>query len=158
MEKEFNTEIEQDIVDETEHIDTDGNITTPFSTKDIKVTNKIEIMSNLIKRLEFDEIDLNPDFQRNPDLWKRKKMSRLIESILLKLPLPVFYFDVSDPDKWIVVDGLQRLSTIKKFIVDKKLRLSELEFLTTLEGKKYDDLDRNLKRVIDETEFVTYQI
>ena len=32
MEKEFNTEIEQDIVDETEHIDTDGNITTPFST------------------------------------------------------------------------------------------------------------------------------
>lgn len=158
MEENIGIEIENEEYNETEVIDSEGNINTPFSTKDIKVTNKIEIMSNLIKRLEFNEIDLNPDFQRNENLWNKKKMSRLIESILLKLPLPVFYFDVSVPNKWIVVDGLQRLSSIKKFIVDKKLKLINLEFLTSLEGKNYDDLDRNLKRVIDETEFVTYQI
>lgn len=158
MNNKENIQIEEEKIEETEIADSDGNITTPFSTKDIKVTNKIEIMSNLIKRLEFNEIDLNPDFQRNENLWNKKKMSRLIESILLKLPLPVFYFDVSDPNRWIVVDGLQRLSSIKNFIVDKKLRLNNLEFLTSLEGKNYDDLDRSLKRVIDETEFVTYQI
>jgi hypothetical protein len=136
-----------------------GEITNPFSTKDIKITNAVITLSSLIKRLEFDEIDLNPDFQRNPDLWKGSEMSRLIESILLKLPLPIFYFDVSNPDKWIVVDGLQRLSTIKKFIIDKTLKLKNLEFLyEELNGKGYDDLDRAFKRVIDETQIVTYQI
>jgi hypothetical protein len=116
-------------------------------------------LSNLIDKLKFDEIDLNPDFQRNPDLWNQSKMSRLIESILLKLPLPVFYFDVSDPDKWLVVDGLQRLSTIKKFIDnDKPLKLKGLEFLNELDGKKYKELDRALIRTINETNIVTYQI
>ena len=50
MEKENNIEIEEEIIDEVEHIDDDGNITTPFSTKDIKVTN--EIRNELIKTPE----------------------------------------------------------------------------------------------------------
>ncbi|MFZ2889421.1 GmrSD restriction endonuclease domain-containing protein, partial [Sulfuricurvum sp.] len=57
-----------------------------------------------------------------------------------------------------VVDGLQRLSSIKKFMVDKKLKLQKLEFLSELNGKSYDDLDRNLKRVIEDTQLITYQI
>ena len=148
--------IEDDIVES----ETDGYITDPFSTKDIKISNAVISLSSLINRLKYEEIDLNPDFQRHANLWSATNMSRLIESILLKLPLPIFYFDVSDPDKWIVVDGLQRLSTIKKFIVDKerKLKLKNLEFLKELNGKSYDDLERNLKRIIDETQIVTYQI
>ena len=147
-------QIEEDIV----RSETDGYITDPFSTKDIKISNAVISLSSLINRLKYEEIDLNPDFQRHADLWRPTNMSRLIESILLKLPLPIFYFDVSDPDRWIVVDGLQRLSTIKKFVVDKKLRLKNLEFLKVLDGKSYDDLERNLKRIIDETQIVTYQI
>jgi len=136
----------------------DGNIINPFSTKDIKITNATVLLPSLINRLKHNEIDLNPDFQRNNNLWDKRKMSRLIESILLKLPLPVFYFDVSEPDKWIIVDGLQRLSTIQKFFVDKDLVLNHLEFLTDLNGLKYDDLDRSFQRVIDDTAFITYQI
>lgn len=158
MEKIEIIELENEKSINDDNIISDSNIINPFSTKDIKVTNATIALSSLISRLEYDEIDLNPEFQRNDNLWDRKKMSRLIESILLKLPLPVFYFDVTDPSKWIVVDGLQRLSTLKKFIVDKKLRLYNLEFLTQLNDKKYDDLDRSLKRVIDETQIVTYQI
>ncbi|MDQ6961743.1 MAG: DUF262 domain-containing protein [Mariprofundaceae bacterium] len=94
----------------------ESDITNPFSTKDIKITNAQILLPSLIRRLDHDEIDLNPDFQRHANLWDLHKMSRLIESILLKLPLPVFYFNVSNPDKWIVVDGLQRLivSLLKK--------------------------------------------
>ncbi|WP_151900489.1 DUF262 domain-containing protein [Sulfurimonas hydrogeniphila] len=147
-------EIEEDIVKS----ETDGYITDPFSTKDIKISNAVISLSSLINRLKYSEVDLNPDFQRHANLWSPTNMSRLIESILLKLPLPIFYFDVSDPDRWIVVDGLQRLSTIKKFVVDKKLKLKNLEFLKELDGKSYDDLERNLKRIIDETQIVTYQI
>ncbi|MEA3554124.1 MAG: DUF262 domain-containing protein [Campylobacterota bacterium] len=138
--------------------DLEENITKPFSTKDIKVTNSIVLLPSVINRLKYEEIDLSPDFQRNSDLWNKTRMSRLIESILLKLPLPVFYFDVSNPDKWLIVDGLQRLSTIKRFFVDKKLRLTNLEFLKDLEGKNYEELDRTFKRTIDDTELITYQI
>lgn len=153
-------EVEDEIIKEVddEQASTTDNITSPFSTKDIKVSNANISLASLVSRLNHNEIDLNPDFQRNANLWDRKKMSRLVESILLKLPLPVFYFDVSDPGKWIVVDGLQRLSTLKRFMLDKKLRLYNLEFLSELNNKNYDDLDRSLKRVIDETQIVTYQI
>lgn len=134
------------------------NIIKPFDTKSIKISNAVISLESLVKRLTFDEIDLNPDFQRNSDLWNRTKMSRLIESIILRLPLPIFYFDVSNSDKWIVIDGLQRLSTIKKFIVDKKLKLNNLEFLTDLNGKGYDDLGRSIQRIIEETQINTYQM
>lgn len=144
--------------EENEYESGDNVITNPFSTKDIAINNRIVVLPSLVTKLTHEEIDLNPEFQRNEDLWDRTKMSRLIESILLKLPLPVFYFDVSNPEKWIVVDGLQRLSSIKKFMVDKKLKLHNLEFLDELEGRNYDDLDRNLKRVIEDTQLITYQI
>ncbi len=140
--------------------ESDNVITNPFSTKDISINNRVIALSSLVDRLKYDEIDLNPEFQRNADLWDKSKMSRLIESILLKLPLPIFYFDVSNPDKWIVVDGLQRLSSIKKFMVDneKRLKLHDLEFLHELDGKSYDNLERGFKRILDETQINTYQI
>lgn len=150
-------DIELESPEENEY-ESDGEISSPFSTKDISINNRVLALSSIVDRLRYDEIDLNPDFQRNSYLWDKTKMSRLIESILLKLPLPIFYFDVSNPDKWIVVDGLQRLSTIQKFIVDKKLKLHNLEFLNELEDKSYDDLERSFKRVIDETQINTYQI
>ena len=148
------TSIEEDKVES----ETNGYITNPFSTKDIKITNQVFALPSLVNRLEHNEIDLNPDFQRHGNLWSATNMSRLIESILLKLPLPIFYFDVTNPDCWIVVDGLQRLSTIKKFMVDKTLKLKNLEFLKELEGYRYDDLDRGFKRVFEGTQIVTYQI
>lgn len=136
----------------------DGHIDSPFSTKDIKITNAVISLSSIVDRLKHNEIDLNPDFQRNANLWNKKQMSRLIESIILKLPLPVFYFDVTNPDRWLVVDGLQRLSTLKKFIIEESLTLNHLEFLDTLNGEKYSKLERSLKRIIDETQIITYQI
>jgi len=135
---------------------------TPFSTKDIKITNASITLFSLLNRLKYDEIDLNPSFRKDTPLWNKKKMSRFIESILLKLPLPILYFDVEDPDKWIVVDGVQRLSALKAFIYGDdntpKLKLTDLEFLTHLEGKTYEELERPLKRIIDTTEVITYQI
>lgn len=58
-----------------------------------------------------------PDFQRQGNLWPIEKQSQLIESVLIKLPLPAFYFDGSDDNKWLVVDGLQRLSAIKNLLL-----------------------------------------
>jgi hypothetical protein len=161
MKIEETNEIEEEIEnEEIENEETEKNklITSPFNTKDIKITPKTTSLDNIIKRLENEEIDLNPDFQRNGGLWDNSKMSRLIESIILRLPLPIFYFDISNNDKWIVIDGLQRLTTIKRFIVDKNLKLTNLEFLKEFQGKKFGDLERNIRRTIEETEIVTYQM
>ncbi len=62
--------IEEDlplIIDD--NVNSDGEIVNPFSTKDIKVTHVTIALSSLLNRLKYDEIDLNPDFQRNALLW-----------------------------------------------------------------------------------------
>lgn len=84
----------------------------PFNPAEINIVPKQDTLRNLIERLRHEEIDMATDFQRHAELWDHQKMSRLIESILIRFPLPAFYFDASNEDKWLVVDGLQRLSSI----------------------------------------------
>ena len=139
-----------DLTTDSEGGEVDLVMEDPFNPSDINIISKPDTLRNLIERLKFKEIDMNPDFQRHPDLWDSPKMSRLIESILIRFPLPAFYFDASDEDRWLIVDGLQRLSAIKKFVVDKKLKLSGLEYLEDFKGKCYDDLPRTYTRRIDE--------
>lgn len=129
-----------------------------FTSKDIKVNTSTIALSAVISRLNNDAIDLQPNFQRKAGLWDNTQMSRLIESIILQMPLPNFYFDVANPERWLVVDGLQRLSTIKKFVVDKQLKLVNLEFLTEYEGQTFSDLPRPIQRIIEQTQISTCQI
>lgn len=146
-------------IEEEEEID-DGTtiMSSPFDPKDIDIKTKTMSLDNLIKRLREDEIDLAPDFQRKSNLWGAVKQSRLIESLLIKFPLPAFYFDGSDDNKWLVVDGLQRLSSIKNYAVDNKMELTGLEFLTKLNGTKFLDLPRTYQRQIEEAEIIAYII
>lgn len=130
----------------------------PFNPAEINIISKPDTLRNIIERLKFDEIDMNTDFQRHADLWDNQKMSKLIESILIRFPLPAFYFDASNEDKWLIVDGLQRLSAIKKFVVDEKLKLYGLEYLKDFNGMKYKDLPRTYQRRIDECAITLFLI
>ena len=134
----------------------------PFNPALINIDTKTPSLDTLIKRMEQPEpeIEMNTEnyFQRKADLWDEEKQSRLIESILIRFPLPAFYFDGTIQKKWLVVDGLQRLSSIRNFVIKKVLKLVNLEFLTQLNGKGYDDLDRDLQRIIQEAQIVTYII
>ena len=138
--------------------DSDAPIEKPFNPKEINIKSKTMSLDNIIKRIRESEIDMAPDFQRKGDLWTPDKQSRLIESMLIKLPLPAFYFDGTEDEKWLVVDGLQRLSAIKNFVVDESLRLQGLEFLANIRGKTFSELPRNYRRMIEETEIVAYII
>lgn len=133
-------------------------VMVPFNPTDIDIVVEPKSLDALIERIRHEDIDMNTDFQRHAELWNNAKMSRLIESILIRFPLPAFYFDASEDDNWLIVDGLQRLSSIRKFVIKKNLRLSSLEFLTDLNGKNYNELHRTYQRRIKECPVTVYLI
>lgn len=145
---------------EYEDVSTGVIMEKPFNPNKIDITTKPLTIDLLIKRLKANpaEIDLEPAFQRKKDLWDTQKQSQLIESLLIKFPLPAFYFDGTDNNRWLVVDGLQRLSSLSNFMVNKTLRLKGLEFLNKLEGMGFDDLPRNMQRQIEEAQITAYII
>jgi len=157
--KEEDKELYREIPIDEEDIG-DNLMDDPFNPSKIDIDTKSPTLSLLITRLKSNppEIDLYPDFQRRDDLWDPGKQSRLIESILISFPLPAFYFDGTDDNKWLVVDGLQRLSSLRNFMITKSLALHNLEYLKNLEGEYFDGLPRTLQRKIEETQIVAYII
>ena len=137
----------------------ESNIRIPFNPADIKMDTQTVNLGSVIEMLEFGEINLKPDFQRSADLWSPTQKCRLIESILLGIPLPSFYFNEDEYGKLEVIDGLQRLCALIDFIPTtkereekkskNKLKLSNLEFLDSRYNDiLYDDLSREDKRRI----------
>lgn len=100
-------------------------------------------LSNLYTQ---DELDIHPEFQRF-FRWSILQKSKLIESILLGIPIPSIFVSQRDDGVWDVVDGLQRLSTIFQFmgiLKDEKGNLIEprplveTEYLKSLKGKYWN--------------------
>ena len=112
----------------------------PFDPSQLKVEVKNTTIGKLCEMLEHDMFDLQPNFQRHPNIWNNSKKSRFIESIILGLPIPSLYFYVDHSSKrWIVIDGLQRLCALKDFVVDQSMHLRNLEFLDKYSDYSYDD-------------------
>ncbi|PMJ85293.1 DUF262 domain-containing protein [Vibrio splendidus] len=117
----------------------DSDLMEPFDPSEISIAQKIVPMDMLLRRLKQGSIVLKPSFQRN-EVWNNTRKSQLIESIMLRIPLPMFYVAEDEKGRWEVVDGLQRLTAIKKFMVGDDdgvpLQLSNLEFLQKRYGNK----------------------
>lgn len=108
---------------------------SPFNPEEIKVHAKSFSLRLISDMIDDDDIDLSPDFQRH-FVWNSAQKSRLIESILLRIPLPMFYFSEDNEGRITIVDGLQRLTTIKEFM-DNKFPLRNLEYLDDSCGGRY---------------------
>jgi hypothetical protein len=131
-------------------------IERPYDPQSIDIRPQTLALVNIIRRLQEDAIDLYPDFQRSADLWDDQKQSLLIESILIRIPLPAFYFDGADNNKWQIIDGLQRLCAIKNFAVTQSLKLTGLEYLNQFEGYLFKELPASFQRQIEETNIIAY--
>lgn len=103
-------------------------------------------VSDIIRMIEDRDIRLDPEFQRNY-VWDNKKASMLIESIILNVPIPVFYVSQEEDDSWSVIDGLQRLSSLKRFF-DGKFKLSGLEILSDLNKSDINTLNPKALRML----------
>ena len=94
----------------------------------------------------FDAYDLHPDYQRNK-VWDLQRKSRLIESLIMNIPIPpIFLYEVS-PSKYEVMDGLQRISTIIDFL-NNKFTLKGLEIWQELNGYSYKELIPEIQAAI----------
>ena len=134
----------------------DIKIEVPFDPSEINIKIVPRNIGQLVELLDDSQI-LIPKYQRLPNLWSETKKSRFIESLMLDLPIPLFYFDERDDKKWYVVDGLQRMSTLEHFMIGKgeigknknRLILQNLEFLSEYNDKTWDDLPKDIKRRIN---------
>ncbi len=123
---------------------------TLFDPTKIQMESRVQSVYALISRVEHGEIS-TPTYQRG-SVWTDETKSRLIESLIVKIPIPIFYLDATNEDDWKIVDGLQRITTLKEFIIDKSLKLTGLEYIDDLEGCNFDELPRTFQRRILETD------
>lgn len=169
MQEKTNVDLHDDDLDHEDEnglereADTVPEIEVPFDPTKIDIIVKPMTISTLKDRLQNFELDLTPDFQRQAHVWNAKRKSRLLESILLRIPLPSFYFSEDADGGYAVVDGLQRLCSIfhfmePKLLADKTgvklppLLLNDLQYLRDQDGKSFGDLDRKFQRRISELE------
>lgn len=121
-------------------------IEIPKEVRKIKTQAYDKSVSDIIRMINDGDINLNPEYQRNY-IWNNKKASMLIESIILNVPIPVIYVSQEDDDTWTVIDGLQRLSSLKRFF-DRDFKLSGLEILTDLNKSDIKSLNPKALRVL----------
>lgn len=151
------------VEEEQPNSDEQERIAEPFNPDDIDVITRSMTVDLLLSRTESEMINLQPDFQRRWGVWDPRRQSRLIESLLLRIPLPVLYAAEDDDESWEIVDGIQRLSTIARFIKpqiigEEPLTLTGLEYLRIYDGKQFEDLNPRLKMRLRETELVIHLI
>ncbi len=119
------------------------------------IRNESRTVFDVLRRIKQNNYIMDPEFQRD-FIWPEDKQSRLIESVLMRIPLPVFYLAEDDQGRMVVVDGLQRLSTFKRF-ADGELCLS-LPEQDKLNKKRFADLAPKLQNRVEDCNLIFYII
>ena len=129
----------------------------PWDPEKIRIHTKHYSLRQLVDMIADGDVDLAPDFQRQ-DVWKPPQRWGLIESLLLGIPLPSFYFNEDALGQLQVVDGVQRLTTIFQYVHDKTFKLGKVTYLHDLEGQGFDDLTSLFRRRLNSAQFVAHVI
>ena len=145
-----------DTEEEIEGLDVPGsNIEgSEYPLDDIMVRTDTRTVGEVVRRIEGQRFILDPDFQRD-FVWEAEKQSKLIESCIMRIPLPVLYVALRPDGRIVVVDGLQRLTTFVRFLSDK-LSLTNLGDKHPLKAKRFSDLPIQLKERVEDTQLILY--
>lgn len=140
---------------EVEGLDEKGAPWGDYPIDSILIRQEPRTVLDVVRRINRGTYILNPDFQRT-FLWDVPTQSKLIESILMRIPLPVLYLAENDDGKVVVVDGLQRLSTFQRFLDDQlKLRLPDRP---DLDGRRFSGLPERLQNRVEDCSLTLYSI
>lgn len=152
-EKIIEDEIELENAEELEDMEYEGNVNS-YVFKEVRVTKKDFSIYELLRKYKQRKLILDVSFQRR-EVWDEKQKCELIESILMGLPLPIFYFKQLDNSRYVVVDGKQRLSALFEYL-SNKFALKDLKILDFLNTKKFKDLEGELG--IYQSQLEDYQV
>lgn len=136
------------------NLEDDNTFRYPYA--EIKVERDQYPIFQLYRKYDKGQIILDPEFQRD-DVWNSKQKSELIESVLMGIPLPIFYLNESKEGKLVVVDGRQRLTTFFKYL-NNEFQLKNLRILNSLNGKKFGDLDPKLQADLEDFQIIAQVI
>ena len=149
-------------------IEKKNDIEIPHDVRNLTTQSYDKSVCDVVRMIAEKDLILDPDYQRNY-VWDNKKSSKLIESIILNVPIPVIYVSEEQDSSWSVIDGLQRLNSLKRFF-DGKFKLSGLEVLyelnkcdiKTLPSKALRMLKNGLLRIVmvtaDSNDDIKYDI
>lgn len=148
----------EDGFDDAEETEDGENAINPYDPKLIRVDTKTFSIEQINQMINDRDIDLSPDFQRGFVWTDITRKSRLIESLLLRIPIPVFYFSQDEQGLFQVVDGVQRLTVINAFM-NNKFKLKNLEYLKECNDRWYkkenvdkENIDSMYRRRIQQTQ------
>lgn len=148
--------------DEIEALDDSDEVGEQFDRK--LVIDKVDpTIESLYMKFTRQKLILQPDYQRKY-VMKPQVASRLIESILLDIPLPIVYFAEEEDGSWSVIDGQQRLTSIISFVQgknlydDKPFKLTSLNVMTELNRKSFSDLSNEQQEKILNTAIRSFVI
>lgn len=146
VESEYNG-IEKD--DDNEIIEADE----PYEVQNIRIAQKMITVFQIehwISAGSGVKLNLSPEYQRNL-VWDIKRQSALIESLLLRIPIPAFYLDEDSDGNKNVIDGMQRLSAIHSYL-NNEFSLTKMQYLSHCENKYFRDLEPKFRARIEDTE------
>lgn len=148
--------------DDIEALDDSDEVGEQFDRK--LVIDKVDpTIESLYMKFTRQKLILQPDYQRKY-VMKPQVASRLIESILLDIPLPIVYFAEEEDGSWSVIDGQQRLTSIISFVQgknlydDKPFKLTSLNVMTELNRKSFSDLSNEQQEKILNTAIRSFVI
>lgn len=129
-----------------------------YPVKEIKVSKGFYTVYELKRKYDKKPslVLLDSDFQRK-DVWRLSQRRELVESVLMGLPLPIFYFNEDKFGRLIVIDGRQRLTSLFEFM-NNKFYLDDLKILDELNKKKFKDLEPNLQYKIEDYQLMAHVI
>ena len=137
-----------DIIEDIEYEDVEkqNDIEIPHEIRNLTTQAYDKSVSDIVRMISDKDLVLDPDYQRNY-VWDNKKASKLIESVILNVPIPVIYVSEEKDSSWSVIDGLQRLNSLKRFF-DGKFKLTGLEILYELNKCDYKSLPSKALRML----------
>jgi uncharacterized protein with ParB-like and HNH nuclease domain len=146
--------LEKGILEPTD--ETEQPLDIPQNESSVNSDKNDRSIYELFRRYQRGDLILDPKFQRRY-VWDDIKASKLIESILIDIPIPIIYLAQEHNGKFTLIDGQQRLKSFFRFL-ENEFKLKKLVVLPNLDGKFFKDLDKDLQTKIEDSTLRTIEL
>ena len=113
-------------------------------------------LAELLRWFRSGRLIIDPEWQRSY-VWDNKRASKLVESFLMDIPIPVVYLSKTDDGKYEVIDGVQRLTSVFNFF-EGRLTLNGMEFFRALNKKTFKEIEVVLQNKLEDATVRTFEL